>query len=303
MISQKGVAEILSSILLILIVVVAVGIVMAGLLPEISKSKAKIKFDESILARDGLYSEIINIYNLPIGSTKQIDLSLDGLTLDINGDSDSITIYYVTDNPEFYKDQLRVEEDNGKYTYRDGQKLVAGVIFEDIDLVRSYIISNQANAKVILKKIAVDKIQILLDNETGNEWYSSSDSYIYEENAGTWNYRKKILIDKSTVDETTNNSTVLIILTDEDLASYAKSDGSDIIFTASDGTTKLKRKINDYNQITNVLSTFVKIPILFSTKDTTIYMYFGNDLANIVDDNLTSEDTNAIIHTGVLEKS
>ena len=60
-------------------------------------------------------------------------------------------------------------------------------------------------------------------------WYNSS-----------WQYRKKLTIDYTKVGATLSNFPVLVSLTsDSDLAARARSDGYDILFTSSDGTTKL----------------------------------------------------------------
>ena len=66
-------------------------------------------------------------------------------------------------------------------------------------------------------------------------WYNSS-----------WTYRKAITIDNTKVDANLTNFPVLISMTDPDLRDNAQSDGDDILFTSSDGTTKLSHELEKY---------------------------------------------------------
>lgn len=97
-------------------------------------------------------------------------------------------------------------------------------------------------------------------------WYDTS-----------WNYRKKITIDHTKVDATQSNFPVLVNLSsDSDLSAGARSDGHDILFTASDGTTKLDYERELYTPATGELVSWVKVPSLSGSADTEIYMYYGN---------------------------
>ena len=94
-------------------------------------------------------------------------------------------------------------------------------------------------------------------------WYSCS-----------WSYRKNITIQHSQVSGTQSNFPVLISLgSDPDLAAHARSDGYDILFTSSDGTTKLSHEIEKY--ASGALVAWVKVPTVTSSADTTIIMYYG----------------------------
>ena len=100
-------------------------------------------------------------------------------------------------------------------------------------------------------------------------WYSCS-----------WGNRKNITIDKSKVSGTLSDFPVLINLpSDAGLASYAQSNGNDILFTSSDGITKLSHEIETYTSSTGALVAWVKVPAVQSSADTTIYMYYGNSAA------------------------
>jgi len=92
-----------------------------------------------------------------------------------------------------------------------------------------------------------------------------------------WAYRKKITIDSTKVSATLADFPVLINLTsDGDLASHAQDDGDDILFTASDGVSKLNHEIEKFVDSTGELVAWVKVPSLSSSVDTDIYMYYGH---------------------------
>ena len=101
-------------------------------------------------------------------------------------------------------------------------------------------------------------------------WYDSN-----------WQYRKVLTIDYTKVGATLSNFPVLVSLaSDTDLAADAQDDGDDILFTSSDGTTKLDHEIELFNGTTNgQLVAWVKIPSLSNAADTDIYMYYGNGSA------------------------
>ena len=112
---------------------------------------------------------------------------------------------------------------------------------------------------------------------TGNGWYASG---------GLWNYRKLVTIDHtkvSPVNQTTlTDFPVLISVTDANLKTTAnggkvgKIDGTDIVFTSSDGVTKLNHEIESYSSTTGALVAWVRVPNLAPMTDTGLYLYFGN---------------------------
>ncbi|HMA06033.1 MAG TPA: DUF2341 domain-containing protein [Methanomicrobiales archaeon] len=91
----------------------------------------------------------------------------------------------------------------------------------------------------------------------------------------SWPYRKKIILNHAKVPATLTNFTVLISLTDNDLKNR-QPDGNDIVFTSSDGTTKLFHEVEAYTSSTGTLVAWVKIPTLSSATDTILYMYYNN---------------------------
>jgi hypothetical protein len=100
-------------------------------------------------------------------------------------------------------------------------------------------------------------------------WYNTS-----------WTARKKIRIDNTKVGAGgVTNFPVLISLTDPDVKNKAQATGNDILFTSSDGTTKLSHDIERYTSTTGELIAWVKVPSLSSTASTDLYMYYGNAAA------------------------
>jgi hypothetical protein len=110
-------------------------------------------------------------------------------------------------------------------------------------------------------------------NYTITAWYNAS-----------WNDRKSITINHTKVAGSSNltNFPMLVSLTDANLATVANggnvglSDGTDILFTAADGATKLAHEIESYNPSTGQLVAWVNTPAVSPTSDTMIFMYYGN---------------------------
>jgi hypothetical protein len=96
-----------------------------------------------------------------------------------------------------------------------------------------------------------------------------------------WSYRKSITIDHSKVISDMTDFPVLINLaSDSELHSYAQSNGNDILFTTSNGLTKLNHEIEQYVSSTGQLVAWVNVTHLSSSVDTMLYIYFGNPAAN-----------------------
>ncbi len=91
-----------------------------------------------------------------------------------------------------------------------------------------------------------------------------------------WQYRKQITIDHTQLSSDQDNFPVLISCIDVDLMK-ARADGGDILFMNDLGVaSKLYHDLDEFNQSTGTLVTWVKIPFLSSTSDTVIVMYYGN---------------------------
>ncbi|MCP4005185.1 MAG: DUF2341 domain-containing protein [bacterium] len=95
----------------------------------------------------------------------------------------------------------------------------------------------------------------------------------------SWTYRKPIIIDASKVPSDQTGFPVLVSTVDSHLAANAQSDGDDIYFTDSDGTTKLDHEIEYWSSSTGELVAWVEVPTLTSSSNDVLYMYYGNGTA------------------------
>ncbi len=97
-----------------------------------------------------------------------------------------------------------------------------------------------------------------------------------------WTHRKRITFDRSRVSGSValTNFPALISTTDSNLQASAQASGNDILFTASDGVTKLNHEIELYTNSSGQLLAWVNLPSLSPTSDTSIYMYYGNPSAS-----------------------
>lgn len=91
-----------------------------------------------------------------------------------------------------------------------------------------------------------------------------------------WRYRKTITIFASQVVQDESDFPVVIALpNDAELLANAQSDGDDLLFTAADGSTKLAHEIERYDGASGSLLVWVKVPLLSSSTDTVLYLYYG----------------------------
>ncbi len=111
---------------------------------------------------------------------------------------------------------------------------------------------------------------------SGTGWYNLA-----------WSWRKPLTINHALVSggSSLTGFPVLFSVTDPNLATAAngggtgKADGTDILFTASDGVTKLNHEIESYNPATGQTVAWVQVPSLSPATDTLIYVYYGNPSA------------------------
>ena len=96
------------------------------------------------------------------------------------------------------------------------------------------------------------------------DWYNDS-----------WEHRKKITTSLNTeIGSDLTNFPTLISFTASDLTKTTESDGSDIVFTASDGTTELAYEIERFDSSTGEIIAWVNIPTVSASKNTDIYIYY-----------------------------
>ncbi len=94
-----------------------------------------------------------------------------------------------------------------------------------------------------------------------------------------WLYRQKITILPSLADSDQTNFPYMVKITDSANSVFANAltNGDDILFTQSDGTTKLDHEIEIFETSggSEELVIWVRIPFLSSSVNTEIYMYYG----------------------------
>ena len=64
-----------------------------------------------------------------------------------------------------------------------------------------------------------------------------------------------------------------------DLFTKAQASGNDIVFTASDGVTKIPHEIENYNSAGQNLTAWVQLPVFSHSAPTVIFVYYGNPSA------------------------
>ena len=110
----------------------------------------------------------------------------------------------------------------------------------------------------------------------GTNWYSAA-----------WSHRKTITVDHTKVSGTANLTSFPMLFSVTDLSlrtvsnggAVGKADGTDLVFTASDGVTKLDYELESYNGSTGQVNAWVRLPALSPTTDSSLYVYYGNTSA------------------------
>jgi hypothetical protein len=103
------------------------------------------------------------------------------------------------------------------------------------------------------------------DRTAGTAWYS----------ADPWTRRIPITVPAAQVGADLADYPLLVSITDGSLSVQAQLDGSDIRFVAADGTTPLDHEIERFDSGTGELQAWVRVPVLSSSVDNTIYLLFG----------------------------
>jgi uncharacterized protein (TIGR03790 family) len=105
----------------------------------------------------------------------------------------------------------------------------------------------------------------------GTSWYNPA-----------WTNRRKLTVNHARVSGSLTNFPMLVSITDPELKTVGnggkvgKSDGTDILFTAADGISKLNHEMESYNAATGSLVAWVQIPSLNNAADSAAYLYYGN---------------------------
>lgn len=110
---------------------------------------------------------------------------------------------------------------------------------------------------------------------------SEGDRYLVVESSAwydyEWNYRRELTTDSSKIFEDETDAVVRIEINGADnIFTNAQADGDDILFTASDGITKLDHFIEVFDNSNQYFVAFVRIPSLDKDANSTFYLYYGN---------------------------
>ncbi|MFK7918020.1 MAG: signal peptidase I [Ilumatobacter sp.] len=97
---------------------------------------------------------------------------------------------------------------------------------------------------------------------------------------GTWSSRKPISIDSDRIDADLNDFALLVETTEPRVQATAQACGCDIVFTAGDGVTRLDHVVEDYDATTGALTAWVRVPLVSSTVDTELFLYYANPTAS-----------------------
>ncbi|MFX1517528.1 MAG: DUF2341 domain-containing protein, partial [Promethearchaeota archaeon] len=95
----------------------------------------------------------------------------------------------------------------------------------------------------------------------------------------SFKYRKNITIDNTKIPSDLPDFPVLVVLYDRDLRYHTQAEGNDIIFKDSSNKLlnhELEHYEATYNTTHAFLVAWIRVPVLSSTMDTTISMYYGN---------------------------
>ena len=118
-------------------------------------------------------------------------------------------------------------------------------------------------------------VVIFMDHgSAGVAWYSDAN----------WLKRRAIVIDETKIPGASDftNFVALVQFTSDttlDDAGNLQADGDDILFTASDGTTKLNHELVSVDNAAGSFVAWVQIPTLLAASNTTIYLYYKNSSA------------------------
>lgn len=168
------------------------------------------------------------------------------------------TEYYIASGNQNFKN-ITLNGSGGKWRFT-----ATTTIDEDLTVTAGTLVKS-ANITVNGGDIVGNGI---IDMSSGSGWYGSG-----------WTYRRQIVIDHTKISGTstiTNFPTLVSLASDSNLASNVQADADDILFTSSNGTTKIPHEIEKFATSTGQLQAWVKVPSLSTTTDTVLYMYYGN---------------------------
>ncbi|MGI9607701.1 MAG: signal peptidase I [Acidimicrobiales bacterium] len=97
---------------------------------------------------------------------------------------------------------------------------------------------------------------------------------------GVWAARKPVVIDSSLISADVADFALSVQVVDSQIQATALASGADLVFTASNGLTRLDHAIESWSSGTGTLSAWVSIPTLSAASDTQLFLYYGNPTAD-----------------------
>jgi len=142
---------------------------------------------------------------------------------------------------------------------------------QDSDIGEGGVLVNRTKQVCLLfVALFVAQLAVIPSVSAASEWYNTS-----------WIYRIEVTLDNDKAGNATQTD-FPIVLTENNVPALfwdgVESDGTDVVVTSADGTTKLKRELvaGSWSVASETMELHVKIPSYSHTADTIIYLYYGN---------------------------
>ena len=103
-----------------------------------------------------------------------------------------------------------------------------------------------------------------------------------------WYWRRPVTITNTSGSELTDFQAKISLNNSNFDFTNAKSDGSDLRITSSDGVTQIPFWIEEWNAVGNTATIWVKVPSIPTPAGTTIYIYYGNAAVTTVSNGLNT---------------
>ena len=254
------------------------GIALNNAAPTVTKAAGDLAQGASITINNGMLSStdsddpdadlIYTLSSLPTNGT----LKLSGIALNTN---DTFTQQDILDNKLTFTHDGSAAAGTFDFTVTDRMDTTAVTSFS-----LGFTLSETANNPISLNEGGSVTLGTA-DLEFGpppDAWYDAN-----------WLYRQRITIDKTNIGSDLTDFTVLLTEANMNAGFWTdvKADGSDIVLTAADGTTKLSRELVHIDTVLKTMELHVKLPTVDAGSDTNFYLYFGNAAAAETNDPAT----------------
>lgn len=244
----------------------------------ISKNEEKYQFEELIKNIELISNTFENVSVSRFSAREVTIYNPDVLEIDCENNLIKGEVKYTQNLKDSFEiNEISLERRNDRVY---AQKIINN---SDINIECNSINFNKGKTKFIFKYQEYDPIDKkiilfidLVDFDKIEKWASEN-----------YKYRQMIFIDHTKILE---DLTDFYLFFDSNLSSprNIKEDGSDIVFVNYLDDSILEREIIEFNKNTGNLKAWVKIPLLSSTTDTRLYVYYGSSTESI--DNISWDD-------------